>query len=388
MNKKKICIFTSSRSDYGSLLLLMKEIKKSKNFILQIVVSGTHLSKEFGMSYKIIDKDNFKINKKIKNTSSSDTYEAINKSAAILLLKLPNILKRLKPDILILVGDRYETLAAAYVAHISNIPIGHIGGGEVTVGATDDAFRHSITKMSSLHFVTRKEYKRRIIQLGENPKKIFFVGDTSQEHIKKTALLEKNIIKRKLRINFLEKNVLVTYHPVTLEKNTSKKQFSEILKALDRLKNTNIIFTYPNSDVDGRIIIKMINNFVKKNKNNSVAFKNLGHINFLSVLKNVDILIGNSSSGITDAPIFKVATIDIGDRQKGRIKPKSVIMCKPTKKEILNSIKKAYSSNFNKKIKKMKIASLKSKGTKEILKILKNELPIKNLKKEFLDKKF
>ena len=256
------------------------------------------------------------------------------------------------------------------------------------MGATDEAFRHSISKMSSLHFVTRKEYKKRLIQLGENNKKIFFVGDTSQEHIKKTQLLNKQEIEKKFRFDFLKKNILVTFHPATLEKNSTKYHFLQILKVLSKLKDTRIIFTYPNADAQGKIIIKMIKDFVKKNNKKAVAFKNLGHINFLSVVRNVDMLMGNSSSGITDAPLFKIPTIDIGDRQKGRIKPKSVIECEPRVKKISFFINKVYSKNFKKKIKKIRIESLRMGATKNIIKILKKELPIKNLKKGFFDQKF
>jgi GDP/UDP-N,N'-diacetylbacillosamine 2-epimerase (hydrolysing) len=352
--KRKICVVTGTRAEYGQLSWLMREIKKDKNLELQVIATGMHLSHEFGLTYKEIEKDGFKINKKIEMVLSADTPSSIVKSTGLGMIGFGDALRDLNPDIMVLLGDRYEMLAAAYSATISRIPIAHFHGGEVTLGAIDEPTRHAITKMSHFHFVSHKKYKKRIIQLGENKKNIYLVGGLGVEYIRRTKLIKKSILEKNIKYNFSGKNILITFHPVTLEKNTASKQFKNLLYALDKLKNIKVIFTMPNSDSDGRIIQKLIINYVKKNKFKSTFFTSLGQKRYLSCLKFVDAVVGNSSSGILEAPSFKVATINIGDRQKNRIQAKTIINCKPEKNAILKAFKKIYSKKFRKSILKIK----------------------------------
>jgi len=319
MNKKrKICVVTGARADYGLLYWTMKEIKKDKKLELQIIATGMHLTHEFGLTYKQIEKDGFKINKKIEMVISADTPSSIVKSTGLGMIGFADALIDLKPDIMVILGDRYELLAAAYSATISRIPIAHLGGGEITLGAIDESIRHSITKMSHFHFCCHEDYRKRIIQLGEHQKNIYLVGGMGVEYIKRIRLLNRKTLEKQIGFRFSDKNLLVTFHPVTLEKNTAKKQFENLLYVLDKLKETKIIFTMPNSDAEGRIIQKLIINYVKKNKHKSTFFTYMGQKKYLSSLKYVDAVVGNSSSGIAEAPSFKIGTVNIGDRQKNR----------------------------------------------------------------------
>ena len=380
----KICIVTGTRAEYGLLYWLMKEIEVDKNLELQIIVTGMHLSPEFGLTYKEIEKE-FKIDKKIEILLSSDTSISISKSIGLANISFAEAYEELDPDIVVVLGDRYEILAATISAMIANIPIVHIHGGEITQGAFDDAIRHSITKMSHIHFVATKEYRKRVIQLGENPNRVFNIGGMGIENIKRLKLLSKKRLEKELNFKFAKKNILVTFHPVTLEQNSAKKQFSEILEALNELKDTNIIFTKANSDTDGRIINQMIDQFVLE-KENAISFTSMGQLRYLSSLQFVDVVLGNSSSGLLEVPSFKKATINIGDRQKGRIKAESVIDCKPNKHDILQAIKKVYSKDFQKLLKNIKNPyEQKEFPSKSIIKILKN-IDLSNiLKKEFYD---
>ena len=339
---KKICVITGSRADYGLLVPLMNYIKKDRKLSLQIFVTGSHLSKNFGNTFKEILLDKFKIttfvNLKIKNDYPEDVCNSISLGINLFSKKF----KKYKPDLIILLGDRYEIFSACSSALIHQIPVCHIHGGELTRGAFDDSMRHSITKMSHIHLVANKIYAKRVKQLGENPNNIHVVGGFGVDLIKRTKLLKKEELEKKIKFKFGKKNLLVTFHPVTLEKNTSKEQISEILKALNEFKNLNVIFTKANTDTYGKIINKMIDKFVKKNSSRCCSFKSMGRLNYLSTLKIVDGIVGNSSSGLLEAPTFKTATINIGDRQKDRLRPKSVINTNPFKKEIIKSIKIIY----------------------------------------------
>tara|TARA_Y100000031_G_C8243459_1_gene396849 strand:- start:2522 stop:3697 length:1176 start_codon:yes stop_codon:yes gene_type:complete len=348
MGKKKICVITGSRAEYGLLYWVMKEIKNDRKLELQIIVTGMHLSHEFGFTYKQIEKDGFRIDKKIEMLLSADTPSSIIKSTGLGMIGFGDALRDLKPDIVVLLGDRYEMLAAAYSATISRIPIAHFHGGETTLGLIDEPTRHSITKMSHFHFVSHKDYKKRIIQLGEHSKNIYLVGGLGVEYIKRARLYEKKALEKKINFKFSDKNLLVTFHPVTLEENTAQKQFENLLYALDKLRDTKIIFTMPNSDTEGRIIQKLINNYVSKNKFRSAVFISMGQKRYLSTLKYVDAIVGNSSSGILEAPSFKIATVNIGDRQKNRVQGKTVINCEPNEKQILYTLKKIYTKKFKK----------------------------------------
>jgi len=348
--KRKICVVTGSRAEYGLLYWLLKEIKADNELELQLIVTGMHLSPEFGSTYKEIEKE-FKIDKKIEMLLSSDTAIGISKSMGLAQISFAESYEELKPDIILVLGDRYEIFSATSAAMIAKIPIAHLHGGETTEGAFDELIRHSITKMSHLHFTATEEYRNRVIQLGENPSRVFNVGGMGIENIKKLKLLSRNEFEKSIDFKLNMKNILVTFHPATLENTTAKEQFQELLDAIDELKDTNIIFTKANSDTDGRVINQMIDEFVAKNSYKSVCFTSLGQLRYLSALQFVDAMMGNSSSGLAEAPSFKIGTINIGDRQKGRIKASSVIDCEPNKVEIINAFKKLYSSEFRELLK-------------------------------------
>ena len=387
MTKKKICIVTGSRAEYGLLYWLIKEVEANKDLKLQLIVTGMHLSLEFGLTLKEIEK-NFKIDKKIDMKLSSDSSLDISRSMAIAQKYFAKAFNQLNPDIIVVVGDRYEIFSAVTAAMIAKIPIAHIHGGEATEGQIDEAIRHCITKMSHLHFTAANEYSRRVIQLGENPSKVFNVGGLGIENIKKLDLLKREELEKSINFKLNKKNILATYHPVTLENSTSKKQFQELLDAINDLEDTNIIFTKSNSDMDGKIINKMIDKFSFKNAHRAISITSMGQLNYLSALKQVDLIIGNSSSGLLEAPSFKIGTINIGDRQNGRIKAKSVIDCPPDKKNIKKSIKKIYSNNFQEILKKVKNPYDNGSASKKIVKILKTVKLDNILKKNFFNIKF
>ena len=341
MKKRRVCIITGSRAEYGLLMPLIKEVKKDPSLKLQLLATGMHLSKDFGSTYKEIEKDGFKINKKINIILKSDKSVGIAKSTGKAIEGFAKVYKEIKPDIVVVLGDRFEIFAAATAAHISRIPIAHIHGGELTEGAFDDAFRHSITKMSHLHFTSVEEYRKRVIQLGENPKRVFNIGAIGLDNIKKLKLFTKKELEKDLNFRFNKYNLLVTFHPVTLEPNIAKKHFKNLLGALAQLENTNIIFTKANADTGGKAINALIDLYVKKNKGNAVSFVSMGRLCYLSALRYVDAVVGNSSSGIIEAPSFNVPTVNIGDRQKGRIQAESVINCSGKNKSIIGALNRA-----------------------------------------------
>ena len=381
---RKICVVTGTRAEYGLLYWLLKEIEADSELKLQLIVTGMHLSPEFGLTYKEIEKE-FKIDKKIEILSSSHTSLDICAEMARVYEKFAPALAELKPDILVLLGDRYEIFGVAGVASIMQIPIAHIHGGETTQGAFDEAFRHSITKMSHIHFAATNEYANRIIQLGEEPGRVFNVGGTSIENIKKLNLLSKEEFEKSIDFRLAKKNILITFHPVTLENSSAKEQFGEILKALDELEETNLIFTKANSDTDGDVINKMIDEYVSENSQKAVAFVSLGQLRYLSAIKFVDIVLGNSSSGLLEVPSFKKATINIGDRQKGRARASSVIDVRPVKEEILAAIKRAYSKEFEQTLKDAINPYDGGNPSKKMVKILKEIKLDGILKKKFYD---
>lgn len=347
---KNLCVVTSSRADYGLIKLLLKKINSSKYLKLNLIVTGTHLSSEYGYTYKEILSDGFKIKDKINLPIINDSAKNITECLAKSIQKFGKFFNLNNFDSVLILGDRYEILGVACAALINRIPIIHLHGGEKTIGAYDDSFRHSISKMSNLHFVANTEYKKRLIQLGESPSKIHIVGGLGVDAIRNLKLIKINQLKNKLKINFNKKNLLIVFHPVTLQKNMAAKQIKELLNSVQELQNTNLFFTMSNSDSENDIINKSIRNFVKKNKN-SYFFKSLGQENFISLLSYVDAIVGNSSSGIIEAPVVKTITLNIGNRQKGRLMSKSILNCNPDKKEIIKNIKKIFSgkfkSNFN-----------------------------------------
>ena len=383
---RKICVVTSTRAEYGLLYWLLKEIEADSELKLQLIVTGMHLSPEFGLTYKEIEKE-FKIDKKIEILSSSHTSLDICTDMAKVYEKFAPALAELKPDILVLLGDRYEIFGVAGVASIMQIPIAHIHGGETTQGAFDEAFRHSITKMSHIHFAATNEYANRIIQLGEEPTRVFNVGGPGIENIKKLNLLNKDEFEKSINFKLAKKNILITFHPATLENSSAREQFNELLKALDELDDTNFIVTKANSDTDGDVINKMIDEYVSENSQKAVAFASLGQLRYLSAIKFVDIVLGNSSSGLSEVPSFKKATINIGDRQKGRARASSVIDVRPDRKEILTAIKRAYSKEFEQTLKDTINPYDGGNPSKKMVKVLKEIKLDGILKKKFYDVK-
>ena len=345
---KKICVITGTRAEYGLLYWTMKQIQEASDLELQICVTGMHLAPEFGLTYKEIEKDGFSINEKIEILLSSDTSVGVSKSMGLGVVGFSEAFERLRPDLILMLGDRFEIFSAAASAMISKIPIAHCHGGEATEGLIDESIRHSVTKMSHLHFTSTEEYRNRVIQLGEHPERVFNVGALGIENINRLKLLNRAETESSIDFKLAEKNILITFHPVTLENATSEEQFNELLQALDSLERTNLIFTEPNADTDGRVIISMIDEYVAKNSDKAVSFISLGQLRYLSLLQFVDAVVGNSSSGLIEVPSFKTPTINIGDRQRGRLKSETVIDCEPTKESILDAIRYSESESFRK----------------------------------------
>jgi len=381
----KICFITGSRAEYGILARLMKIIQKDKSLTLQIIATGMHLSPEFGYTYHEIEKDGFTIDEKIEILLSSDSAVGIAKSMGIGCIGFADAYTRLRPDIIVLLGDRFETFIAASVANVFRIPIAHLHGGEITEGAFDEAFRHSITKMSYLHFTSTKVYRKRVIQLGESPERVFNVGAIGLDNLDSLPLLTKKELEEDLRINFAEKNLLITFHPVTTAIGSAQEQCSELLKALSCCTNTLLIFTKANADTEGRLINSLIDAFVTKDTSFRRIFSSLGQLRYLSVMQYVDAVVGNSSSGIIEAPSFRIGTVNIGDRQKGRVKGSSVIDCRPVKRDILRAISKVYSKSFEKKMKNSRNIYSIGNSSGKIYSILKKFDPQKYTTKSFYD---
>lgn len=382
---KNLYVITSSRADYGLLRNLITEIKKnSKKYKLSIFATGTHLSKKYGETYKEIIEDGFKIKKKIYLPIKNDSAKNISECLAVAIKNFGRVFEKLNPDAILILGDRFEILGVAIASIINRVPIIHLHGGETTYGAYDDAFRHSISKMSSIHFVTNAIYKKRLEQLGENPKKIFVVGALGIDNIVNLKKISKKNLEKELKIVFSKKNLLVTFHPVTLEKNTALKNINILLSVLNKLKDTSIFFTMSNSDSESDIINKKIKSFVIKNKN-SYLFKSLGSKKYISLLYRVDAIIGNSSSGVIEAPFLKIPTLNIGNRQEGRMMSESVICCKSEEKDILKGIEKIFTKKFQQKLKISKNLFGKGDTSKKILKILDDIKIDLSIKKKFYD---
>jgi len=348
---KKICVVTGSRAEYGLLKPLMDEIKNDADMTLQIAVTGAHLSEDFGLTYREIEEDGFVIDEKVDILLDSDSPVGVANCVGLGVLGFSRAYERLKPDLVTVLGDRYEILGAVIPALIMRIPIAHIHGGELTEGVFDDAIRHSITKMSQFHFTSTESYRQRVIQLGEQPERVSNVGALGIDNIRTLKLLTKEDCEQSLRRQFSQKNLLVTFHPVTLENNTSQEQFGHLLDALESLDDTLIVFTKANADTHGRVINQMIDAHVKRHPHDSVAFTSMGQLNYLSTMRYVDAVVGNSSSGILEAPSFKIGTINIGDRQKGRIRAGSVIDCPPVKEDIELALRTLYSREFQMSLK-------------------------------------
>lgn len=353
MKKRKICIVTGSRAEYGLLYWLMREIEEDPRLELQLIVTGMHLSPEFGSTYKTIEDDGFTINEKIEMLLSSDSPVGIATSMGLGTIGFAGALERLQPDIMVLLGDRYEILAAAQAALVARIPIAHLHGGEVTEGAIDEAIRHSVTKMSHIHFVASDIYRKRVIQLGEQPRFVMNVGALGIENIRKLHLMSREELERSIGFSLGVQNFLITYHPATLNENGTATPMNELMAALDSFPEAKIIFTKPNSDTDGRIISQMIDDYVFMHRERCIAFHSLGQLRYLSAIKQVDVVIGNSSSGLIEVPYFRKPTVNIGARQRGRIRTPSVIDCDENKESIERAIKKSLSPDFQETYKNM-----------------------------------
>ena len=349
---RKICIITGTRAEYGLLRWVMQGIKDDTELTLQIIATGMHLSPEFGLTYKAIQQDGFQIDRKVEMLTSSDTSVGIAKSMGLGLIGFADALHDLQPDLIVVLGDRFEIFSAVSAALVARIPVAHLHGGETTEGAFDEALRHSITKMSHLHFVATEPYRQRVIQLGEQPDRVFLVGGLGIDNIKRLQLLDRTTLEASLDFKLGVKNLLITFHPVTLETTTAASQMQELLAALAQLKDTQLIFTLPNADTDGRTLIEMVQNFVKQHIN-ARAYTSLGQLRYLSCIAQVDGVLGNSSSGLAEVPSFKKGTINIGDRQRGRLQADSVINCEPTQRSIASALTQLYSPDFQARLHKV-----------------------------------
>ena len=382
--KRKICVVSTSRADYGLLFWLLKEIEKSRFLELSLLLSGSHLEERFGLTYKEVQRD-FKHFYKVPLGLENDDETALCLAFSAGVAGFSKVLEQIKPDIMVLLGDRYEMLSAGVAGMLRAVPLAHIHGGESTQGAIDEEIRHALTKMSHIHFCATSLYKRRIIQLGENPARVYNVGGLGVENIKRLELLSKKDFENSLGFKLGKKNILVTFHPQTIEKKSASKQFSQILNALDSLKDTHFIFTGANADNGGKIINEMAQSYCLKNQEKAIFVMSLGQLRYLSAIKHADIVLGNSSSGICEVPSLKKATINIGNRQKGRIKAPSIIDTKCDKSKILKAIKKAYSKDFQAKLKSVKNPYDSGFASKKIIKVLENIKLNGILKKKFYD---
>tara|TARA_B100001142_G_scaffold187173_1_gene186327 strand:- start:1520 stop:2713 length:1194 start_codon:yes stop_codon:yes gene_type:complete len=383
--KPKLCVISGSRADYGLLKNVLLPLKKSKLLDSQFIVTGSHLSSRHGNTIQEIKEDSIQIDAELEILSDDDSSIGIAEALSKGIDNTAKTLNKLKPNMILVLGDRYEIFAASIAAMISNIPISHIHGGENTEAAIDEAIRHSLTKMSCFHFVTTKEYKKRVIQLGEDPERVFFVGALGLDSVKNTPLLTRKELENKFGVRLKKKLLMITYHSVTLERADNLKNLNEILKALDNFKDFDLVFTSPNADHDGGKIKDVITNYVQRN-NNAHFFSSLGQNGYLSFLKESKCVIGNSSSGIFEAPYCKVGSVNVGDRQKGRLKPKSVIDVPNNSKNITDAVENILSEDFSKILSSQENPFGDGSAGERIVTILENELNQSN--KEFLKKEF
>ena len=342
---KKICIVTGSRAEYGLLRPLLSLVHKSKKLQLQIIVTGSHLSPEFGLTINEILNDGFQVDRKVEILLSSDSAVGVSKAIGLACIGFADSYDQLTPDIVTVLGDRYEMLSVAATAMVARIPIAHIHGGELTFGAIDDSIRHCITKMSNLHFVANHQYRKRVIQLGENPDNVYNVGGMGVDCINSIQLLSKRDLEDELKVLFAKRIFLITYHPATTSSGDSVEEIEQILSALTEFKDTTMVFTMPNADANGRKILQKIKSFCDMTPS-AFLFSNLGQRKYFSCLRYVNLMIGNSSSGLLEAPSFALPVVNIGSRQEGRLKGDNVIDCSPSKLEIVNAIHHGLSPNF------------------------------------------
>ncbi len=369
--KRKICVVTGTRADYGLLKEIIKQISCDPDLQLQLVATGSHLSPEHGLTYREIEEDGFRIDRTVEMLTSSDSPAGTAKSLGLCLIGFGDVLADLRPDILVVLGDRFEILGVVTAALFAKIPVAHLHGGELTEGAYDDALRHSITKMSHLHFVAASEYQNRVIQLGEQPRYVYNVGGLGVDSLKKLKLLDRNELERSLNYQFGKKNLLITFHPVTLSDNSDQQQLRELLNALESFKDINLIFTLPNADTGSRALKAMIEEFVFKHENATV-YTSLGQLRYLSCMALVDGVVGNSSSGLLEAPALGKGSVNIGDRQKGRLTASSVINSDPNEKDIREAINLLFSAEFQKSLAKVQNPYGNGGASEKIIQILKS----------------
>ena len=377
---RKICVVTGTRAEYGLLRWVMEGIIQSPVLELQLIATGMHLSPEFGRTINLIEDDGFRVDRKVEMLLSSDTAVGITKSMGLGIIGFADALEELKPDLMLVLGDRYEIFCAASAAMIARIPIAHLHGGETTQGAFDEAIRHSITKMSHLHFVAAEEYRERVIQLGEEPERVFNAGGLGIDSILRLPLLTPEELETALDFKFHRRNLLITFHPVTLEQNTCAKQMDELLAALSELGNIGLIFTMPNADTGGRVLFRQIEDFCHLHSN-AKAYTSLGQLRYLSCIQHFDGVVGNSSSGLTEVPSFKKGTINIGDRQLGRLRATSVINCEPDRQAITAALSHLFSDEFQHQLPATKSPYGNGGASEAVVRILEHQ-PLDNLLKK------
>lgn len=382
---KKICFVTGTRAEFGLLRPLIKALQAERDFVVQTVVTGAHLSPEFGLTYKEIESSQVVIDEKIEMLLSSDTEAGIVKSMGVLLIGLADAFRRLSPSYVVLLGDRYETLGAATAAVVCRIPIIHLHGGELTLAAIDDSFRHSITKMSYLHLTAAEVYRRRVIQMGESPDRVFAPGALGIDNVANSEFLSKKELQEDLGIQFRKRNIIVTYHPTTLAEDGGLQEFSNLLEVLGALQETSVIFTKANADAGGREINGLIDEFAENHPENTYVHISLGQTRYLSLMRFMDGVVGNSSSGIIEASSLHVGTVNIGNRQSGRVRAESVIDCEGDVESIRAAFETLYSPEFRKKLPHCRNPYGDGRAVDRIVRIIRHLPNVVSTKKEFYD---
>ncbi|HIF9178873.1 TPA: UDP-N-acetylglucosamine 2-epimerase [Photobacterium damselae] len=383
---RKICVVTATRAEYGLLKCLLEDIQNDPELELQIISTGTHLSPEFGLTHQQILNDGFDVNKKIEILLSSDTPVGVSKSMGLAQISFAEAFDELRPDIIVVLGDRYELIPIVSAANIARIPVAHLSGGELTEGAIDELIRHAITKLSQLHFTAMDEYTQRVIQMGELPERVFTVGEVGLDNLLRMQLMTKEEFEASIEHELKNKNILFTYHPETTQNiDEVESDFTKILQGLDQLGETLIIFTKANADVGGRLINKMIDEYVDAHSDQAISFTSLGQLRYLSALQYVDAVVGNSSSGIVEAPSFKVATVNIGNRQKGRVRAESIIDVNVDTEQLVSALNRINTPEFKSTLKSVVNPYGQGNSSHQVIKVLK-DVDLNSLKtKPFYD---
>lgn len=380
---RKVCVVTGSRADYGLLYWLMKEISGDRELQLQLIATGMHLSPEFGLTVRKIEEDGFAVDEKVEMLLSSDTPVGIAKSMGVGLIGFADALDRLRPEMVVVLGDRFEILAAVQAALVARLPIAHLHGGEVSEGAFDEGIRHAISKMAHLHFVAAEPYRKRLVQMGERPDRVFNVGAPGLDHLAGLNWMSRAELEAELGVPLGKPLFLITYHPATLDVANATVAMEELLAALEEFPTATLIFTYPNADTGGRNLIASIDDFVAKHEHRAKAFASLGQRYYLSLMGEADAVIGNSSSGLIEAPALKKPTVNIGDRQQGRLKASSVIDVAGSREDIVRGIRGALSEEFRRALPGTVSLYGAGNASEKIRQILKQPLP--EIKKRFFD---